>query len=169
MSVQESCWKQRQPGGLPVGWCAAVPPVGWARQSGLAWAHRPSVPLHRGRWWQVPCTLCLLEESIVRSGSWPEKQRLCRQVYPGNGANRAVTVIHMSPIWWVHLNLQMFTHNRDSEWIRFPCKIWILQTTLCLLTWKFRIEYHWGWLAGGQGGWLYHEAYTQKKTGSGSY
>lgn len=35
MSVQESCWKQRQPGGLPTGWYAAVS-LG-ARPGSLGW------------------------------------------------------------------------------------------------------------------------------------
>ena len=42
MSVQESCWKQRQPGGLPASWSMAVHAGSWAGQSGLA--SQPSCP-----------------------------------------------------------------------------------------------------------------------------
>lgn len=72
MSVQESCRKQRLPGGLPAGWSVAVKwsPLGAGLTVWSARPHTPPVPLCQGTLVEEGPTACLplLEESLKKSG-----------------------------------------------------------------------------------------------------
>lgn len=110
MSVQESCWNQRQPGGLPAGWYAAVPTGSWTGKSDLAWSYMPSFPLHQSVRWPGAWSLPLFLEKSVRKivDLALENRGSANKCTQGMGQIELLQLFIRVWNWRVYPNLQVF-------------------------------------------------------------